>query len=540
MTEKIWNTLKNLVHFLGYTFGPVHIEFKITNGEVVLIEVNPRLAGGMIPELICLACQIDLYKIIINMYANQPINFPDLSYRGASIRFFVPNQAGVITKLANAQQIREQPNVIAVNFNKNVGDRIAIHNDYRDRIGYLISTGSTSSLSAQAADQALQHFYIDVAGEEKGRLSNKTDPLIKKILIETQNGEKNKREISMITKIDLAHLTMLCKKNLISREKTAQIIREIFILREKLDKYYFALDFSRGTYYAYENYLIHKLGIEISGSNHIARSRNDINAALFYLTCRDAFIKIYKKSISLCELLLEKAKVMVHIPLPIYSQHQPATPGSYAFYLLAVYEPVKRILDDLQHVFGHMNQSPLGCGGSGTEIPIDPLYVAELLGFDATYSNALDAIANRDFALRFKSILANLGMTLSRMAQDYQLWTTTEFNFFELPDSICGSSSMMPQKKNPYILEVIKSKTMDLVSNLFGTFGKMHKVPLGNSIEVSSAAYSDIEMATNECLNALDLLTLVITNAKPQIQNMLISHQQGLTIATHVANRIMN
>ncbi len=540
MTKKIWDTLKNLLSFLGYTFGPVHIEFKIQNNEVILIEVNPRLAGGMIPELICRACEIDLYTIIILLYSNQEVNFTELSYNGASIRFFVPKQSGLIVQLSNLGKIKELPNIIAVHLTKNVGDRITIHHDYRDRIGYLISSGQNSVLSGKIADEAFQQFSVEIACDQKGRLSEKPNPTIMRILQKTPNDEKTRKELLLISEIDLAHLLMLYKENILPLEKTSQIIREIYFLRENLEKCLPTLDFSRGNYYAYENYLTQKLGIEISGNNHIARSRNDINATLFYLTSRALFIKIYKKIVSLCRLLIEKAILSTHVPLPVYSQHQPATPGNYSFYLLAVHHPVLRILEDLQHISRHMNQSPLGCGtGSGTEIPINALYVAQLLGFESTYSNALDAIANRDFALRYKSILANLSVIISRIAQDYQLWTTVEFDFFELPDSICGSSSMMPQKKNPYILEIIKSKTMDLIAHLFGTFGKMHKVPIGNSIEVTSAAYDNIETISNESLDILDLLILVIGHAKPKAENMIVSHQKGITYATHIANQIM-
>lgn len=541
LQTKIWETLKSVLKFFHFRFGPAHIEFKIQGSDLILIEVNPRLAGGMIPQLICHACQIDLYEMIIKLYANEKVDFKPLTYEGSSIRFFVAKKAGKIVDLVEKTTLEQCKGVVEVHFTKQIGDQIKIHNDYRDRFGCLITRASSSLASKRSADQAMEHFTVNIEPHEEasGRLSQEPHPVIKKIL-RAKDESKWIEELERISNIDLAHLLMLCRNGIIKPAQCLPVIVEIKKFQKDLPRCFNNLDFSRGTYYAYENHLKDTLGVDLSGNNHIGRSRNDINAALFYLQCRDSFLKVYKKTLLLSELLLEKARKTEHIPLPIYSQHQPAAPSTYAFYLLALYEPIKRILQDLKGIEFYLNKSPLGAGaGCGTDIAIDPQYVAELLGFDTVYCNALDAIANRDFILRYESILANLCMTISRAAQDYQLWTTQEFHFFELPDALCGSSSMMPQKKNPYILEVIKSKTMNLISKLLGTFAKMHKVPIGNSIEVSSAAYDNIDSTTQECLDSLDLLTLVIAHAEPFSKNMVAASRRGLTIATYVANRMM-
>lgn len=540
----IWEILKGILKFINFTFGPAHIEFKFRDDRVTLIEVNPRLAGGMIPQLICYACQIDLYGMLIKLYAQEDLILPTLQYKGSSIRFFVAKENGTIVDIVDEKILKKRKDVVEVHFTKTIGDQVTIHNDFRDRVGCLITVGPDSLSSKKTADDALKHFYVHILAKEeprlKGRLSDGPHPLIKQILRKPKNDSKWKEELEQIAQIDLAHLLMLFQSNILTYEQTAPIIQAIQDFQKNLASYFEQLDFSRGTYYAYERHLESILGVEIAGNNHIARSRNDINATLFYLLCRDSFLKVYKKVLLLSEALLNQAKVNQDVPLPIYSQHQPAMPGNYAFYLLAVNEPIKRLLEDLRGIGVALDTSPLGAGaGCGTDIPINPPYVANLLGFDNVFTNALDAIANRDFALRYKGILSNLCMTLSRIAQDYQLWTTQEFHFFELPDNLCGSSSMMPQKKNPYILEVIKSKTMDVISNLLGTFGKMHKVPTGNSIEVSSAAYDTIDFVTAECLDALDLLTLVIAYAQPVSENMIKASREGLTIATYITNQLM-
>ncbi|WP_059359036.1 lyase family protein [Parachlamydia acanthamoebae] len=537
--ENIWNTIKAVLKLLNFSFGPAHIEFKLTGTQVVLIEVNPRLAGGMIPQLITYACQFDIYEHIIKLFANQEVNFPNLKYEGASIRFFVVKDEGKIVNLTNEEVLKKCSNVQEVCFTKNIGDLITINHDYRDRIGYLITKSSNTNESKKSADHAIQHFFIDINNIE-GRLGEEPHPLIKKILRSPINKEKWLKELDRIASIDLAHVLMLARNKLIDSAQIDKIILVIQNFKKNLKDHFESLDFSRGTYYAYEKHLKNQLGIGLVGNNHLARSRNDINATLFYLSCRDSYSEIFHKILELSQILLNQAQLSEKIPLPIYSQHQPAAPGNYSFYLLAINAPIQRIVDDLVGIQKYLNTSPLGAGaGCGTDIPISPDYVAEILGFESTFPNALDAIANRDFALRYKSILATLCTTISRIAQDYQLWTTQEFQFFEFPDSLCGSSSMMPQKKNPYILEIIKSKTANVINNLFGTFIKMHKVPIGNSIEVSSAAYDAIEEMTAECLDILDLLILVINHALPIASNMVAASKKGLTIANFIANQLM-
>ncbi len=540
---KIEGSLKSVLKFFQFSFGPVHIEFKLHESDLLLIEINPRLAGGMIPQLISYACQVDIYETILKLYAGEKVDLPSLKYQGASIRFFLAEQSGQIVDLVSESVLKKSSEVIEVHLNKKVGDHITVHHDFRDRFGCLITRAPNSFLSQQAADQAMQHFYVKIEPKSpsasRGRLSEGPHPLLQQLLKKSKSEAFSYEELRRIASIDMAHILMLHKQQILHPESAILLLKAIRAFETDLPHFFDQLDFSRGTYYAYEAHLRGKLGIEIAGNNHIARSRNDINAALFYLLSRESFQKIFWSMIRLVEALLTQAKKSDQIPLPIYSQHQPAMPGNYAFYLLAMLQSILRNLEDLTQVEKHLNYSPLGAGaGCGTDISIDSRYVASLLGFETVFENAFDAIVNRDFALRYKGILAHLCTTLSRMAQDYQLWTMQESHFFELPDDLCGSSSMMPQKKNPYLLEIVKTKTMDVITNLHTTYAKMHKVPMGNSIEVSSASYDTLEWVTQECLDVIDLMMLVIIHAQAIPKNMVAASRKGLTIATFVANQM--
>jgi argininosuccinate lyase len=222
--------------------------------------------------------------------------------------------------------------------------------------------------------------------------------------------------------------------------------------------------------------------------------------------------------------------------MPIYSQFQVAQVGTYAYYLLAIEEALSRDQHYLRELFSSLDECPLGAAaGCGSSFLIDRTLTASLLGFSRSCANALDAVASRDLALRMLGTLSTLGTTLSRIAQDYQLWTTQEFSFFELPDNLCGGSSMMPQKKNPYLLEVIKGKAASINGMLIQALTAMHNVPFSNSVEVGTHALHGIEQALRNAGDILSLSELLIRNAIPIEEQFIASINKGVAIAANVA-----
>lgn len=544
LQHSIETTLVRAFNRLGFDFGPAHVEFKVCDSRIVLIEINPRLAGGMIPELINHACGIDIYRLILQLYTQGTFDLTLEANKGSSIRFFIPQVSGKIVSLPHKDDLMSYQGVVDVGFSKSAGAYFRKMHDYRDRIGYLITVGSNSMESQRLADSAIQKCLIEVQEEsiasQKGRLAEGPHPTLQRINQHFQSNEKRLFELDQTVLIDLAHVLMLCQQGLIDRELGKQLLKGIRSFKELLKQGLPLMDYSRGTYYAYENYLRQTLGVAVSGLNHFARSRNDINATLFHLSCRSSFRMITRPLVEFVEMLLRQAKLKSKEIFPIYSQHQPAAPATYGFYLLSFYYPIKRVMEDLQSIEEQLNTLPLGAGtGCGTDVAIDQVTVAKWLGFKSVYPHALDAIANRDLAIRYQAILARLCMVFSRMAQDYQLWTTQEFQLCELPDNLCGSSSMMPQKKNPYLLELVKSMAADVISSLNDSLFKMHKVPTGNSIEVSHAAYCDIDGNTSRCRDIIDLMHLVVEHAVPVQTNSQSSIEKGLSMASFIANELV-
>jgi argininosuccinate lyase len=182
----------------------------------------------------------------------------------------------------------------------------------------------------------------------------------------------------------------------------------------------------------------------------------------------------------------------------------------------------------------------LGAGAvGGTSLPIDQQRTTTLLGFERAISHSIDAVASRDLILRILAATSVLGVTVSRLASDLLLWTTAEFGFLSLPDQLVGSSSMMPQKRNPYLLEHVQGRSAMVLGAFVSSATAMHARPFTNSISVGTEAVSPVWNALQSLTEALILARLVVAGAKPQPEAMLQRAVDGYTPATEFANRLV-
>src|SRR3990172_603238 len=212
---------------------------------------------------------------------------------------------------------------------------------------------------------------------------------------------------------------------------------------------------------------------------HTARSRNDQIALDLRLYLRDIIREMTGSIFKFQKAIVDKARAHIDIIMPGYTHLQPAQPVLFSHYLLAYREMLdrdrERLLDSLKRV----NTMPLGSGAiAGTSFQVDRAYVAELLGFSRVTQNSMDAVSDRDFVIEFLADCAIIGMHLSRLSEDLILWSSREFGFIELPDEFCTGSSMMPQKKNPDVPELIRGKSGRLYGNLFSLLTTMKGLPL--------------------------------------------------------------
>ncbi len=277
----------------------------------------------------------------------------------------------------------------------------------------------------------------------------------------------------------IAHARMLARQGIIPEEDTARIIdglheigREIeagtFQFREDLEDIHMHIEAA----------LIEKIG-PTGKRLHTARSRNDQIVLDLRLYLREEITTLISSIKCLQRVLLETAERRFDHVMPGYTHTQRAQPVLLAHHLLAYIEMLGRDKARFTDTLKRVNVLPLGaCALAGTSLPIDREYIAELLGFDGIAENSMDAVSDRDFAIEFLSNAAIFMMHLSRVAEELVLWSTEEFSFITLPDSFTTGSSIMPQKKNPDVAELIRGKTGRVYGALVALLTTMKGLPL--------------------------------------------------------------
>jgi argininosuccinate lyase len=293
-------------------------------------------------------------------------------------------------------------------------------------------------------------------------------------------------------------------------------------------------------YLLYEDYLMEQLGPDIAGRLHIGRSRNDLNATVLRLQIRDPYSEMLRELLRLIAVLLANARRYTNTVMPMYTHGQPAMPSTYGHYLTGVATALIRDVEVIESSSWELCECPLGAAaGAGTTWPINPSRTAALLGFSRATSHSLDAVASRNFVLRLISSSAIAATTMSRIASDLRQWTTLEFGFFDLPDSIVGSSSVMPQKRNPYFLEHIQGKAGLVTGAFMGAITAMCGTPFTNCIAVGTEAVRPLWTAFDEVQKSAVLLRLMIASARPRPERMRSSVIVGNTTATLLADALV-
>ncbi|MGG0027217.1 argininosuccinate lyase [Bacillus safensis subsp. osmophilus] len=277
----------------------------------------------------------------------------------------------------------------------------------------------------------------------------------------------------------LAHASMLNKCGILNDEEAAAIKDGLNTLMKKAeaDELEFSVDYE-DIHLNLEKMLIDEIG-PLGGKLHTARSRNDQVATDMHLYLNNQVEHIIELISSFQTVLVEKAEQHVETIFPGYTHLQRAQPISFAHHMLAYFWMLERDKARFQDSLKRINVSPLGCGAlAGTTFPIDREYTAEQLGFDHIYENSLDGVSDRDFILEFLSNSSLVMMHLSRFCEEIILWCSQEFKFIELDDTYATGSSMMPQKKNPDMAELIRGKTGRVYGNLMGLLTIMKGLPL--------------------------------------------------------------
>ncbi len=532
---------------VGHVFGPAHVECRLRGDRVFVIEINPRLAGGMIPQAIEQATGIDVLGAMIDLFSGRD---PDLAPRRddvASIRFLLPPHEGTLRALsfepfANSACVRAVFTAL-----KPVGQRISLKGDFTDRIALVLASGPDRDALDRALEEAQLCVEMTVVADggtpvpsPTGRLRSALHPKAMAIIRKHEGVAARLADLESFIAIDEAHLLMLSDTGICGRSTVVAALRHVSALRQEGFPAILEAVAPRGAYSLYEQAVIERAGIDVGGAIHTARSRNDINACVSKLQVRDTYVACYRALWRVRSALIEKAEATLDWPLPVYSQYQAAQPGSFGYYLWSVETALSRDQAALNHLEDDLAVCPMGAGsGAGSDFPIDPRIVADLLGFRRCAQSALDAVASRDLILRLLGALSIAATTLSRLAHDLQLWTMRETAFLELPDELSGASSLMPQKKNPYLLEIAKGKFAQVAGAAGTALFSMQRTPFGNSIEVGTEAVSMCGDAALAFEEACDLLRLMVEGVSGDRARMREAAEEGIVVAAQVANRIV-
>ncbi len=309
-----------------------------------------------------------------------------------------------------------------------------------------------------------------------GRFEKETDKLVEEF---TASIPFDKRLYKHDIEGSIAHCSMLSKCRIITKSEAGKIIEGLKEIQREIESGRLKFDISlEDIHMNIERRLIEKIGT-VGGKLHTARSRNDQVALDIRLYLRDEIKEIIKLISNFKKSLLRKAKKNIGVIMPGYTHLQMAQPVLFSHHLLAYYNMLERDEERFADVLKRVNIMPLGSAAlAGTNYPIDRKYTAKLLGFADITTNSMDAVGDRDFSLEFLSASAIMMMHLSRLSEELILWSTSEFGFIELDDSFCTGSSIMPQKKNPDVPELIRGKTGRIYGNLISLLTTMKSLPL--------------------------------------------------------------
>ncbi len=285
--------------------------------------------------------------------------------------------------------------------------------------------------------------------------------------------------------------------------------------------------------------VIKEAGRASGGRMHTGRSRNDQVALDIRMKMRDDIC-------ALCGLLLDAIDALVSLAerhqrtlMPLYTHLQQAQAGTFSHYLLAHADALFRDLGRLSDSFERVNQSPLGAGPvGGTSLPIDRDMTARLLGFSGLVENSIDATSTRDHMAEFVAHLAILMTNLSRMAEDFVIWSSTEFSFIELSDELASPSSVMPQKKNPDILELMRAKTSMMIGSLAGILATMKGLATGYGRDLQETK-SPVWAGTRTCAASLAVMRSVLMTLTVNEKAMRRAANGGYLTALDVAERLV-
>ncbi len=338
----------------------------------------------------------------------------------------------------------------------------------------------------------------------------------------------------------IAHVTMLAAQGILTEEEKTQIIEGLNGILTDVKSGKLAITEEYEDIHSFvEANLIERIG-DAGKKLHTGRSRNDQVALDMKLYTRDEILELEKLLKELLTVLLNMMKEHIETYMPGFTHLQKAQPITLAHHLGAYFEMFKRDCQRMEDIYKRMNLCPLGAGAlAGTTYPLDREYTAALLEFDGPTLNSIDSVADRDYLIELLSAMSTVMMHLSRFSEEVIIWNSNEYRFVELDDAYSTGSSIMPQKKNPDIAELVRGKTGRVYGALMSLLTTMKGIPLAynKDMQEDKELFFDAIDTTKGCIA---LFTGMLRTMKFNKTRMEESARNGFTNATDAADYLVN
>ncbi|MCS7095524.1 MAG: argininosuccinate lyase [Nitrososphaerota archaeon] len=363
-----------------------------------------------------------------------------------------------------------------------------------------------------------------------GRISKVKEEVVKF----TSSLQSDRRLAWAIIKINQAHVIMLTEQKIIELHVGNKLLQALNKIKPKVKSRILVED----VHMLLEEKVLELCGPEVGGNLHIAKSRNDQVATAIRMELRERIIDVMDSIVNLQDALLNLAMRHINTIFPGYTHMQPAQPITFAHYLLSFVDCFSRDLQRLKEVYTRVNLCPMGAGALATSsFPVNRELVAELLGFEGIVENSLDAVGSRDFVVETIAAMAVTAVDISRLAQDLILFGSSDFSLIELPDEFSSTSSIMPQKKNPDLLEVIRARMSQILGNFVSSFSMLKALPSGYNLdfqEVTPVLWESLDIIQE----SVEMLSSLIAGLNVNKESILKDCYTFLA-ATELANMLV-
>ena len=359
-----------------------------------------------------------------------------------------------------------------------------------------------------------------------GRLGNVREDVAKFC----SSRKDDARLAEAVLEVNKAHVVMLMEEKIVQWSEGAKILSSLDkIDSKKLDPN------AEDVHMAIEESVIAETGPEIGGNLHIAKSRNDQVTTAIRMVLRQELQELMQLTLNMQQSLVDTASKHTQTIILEYTHLQPAQPVTFAHYLMSHTDSLGRDLERLESAYSRVNRCPLGAGAlATTSFPINRKKTAALLGFDEVMENSIDAVGSRDYIVETQAALALLAVNLSRLAEDLIIWSSPEFGTIELPDEFTSTSSIMPQKKNPEVLEVIRARASHVLGDFVAATAAIKSLPTTYNLdfqEITPKLWSSIDNLST----SLDMFAKLIPGIKVS-NNVEDKAASGFVGATELAN----